>query len=281
MPNPFVYAIGPDHKLSWYNHTGGANGAFAWQGPHEVGRGWDFKHVFSGGDGIIYAIERNVEATAHVTGKPTPASGGNLLWFRHVGQADGSFKWEGPRRVGTGWGHFEHVFYGGNGIIYAIEPHVPALANMTGKPTPASGGNLLWFRHTGRENGRFTWEGPKKAGSGWSGFEHAFSGGDGVIYLIEPIVEATFHVTGRPTPASGGNLRWYRHRGHADGSFNWEGPRKVGNGWAGFRKAFSAGDGVIYLVEPIVEATVPVTGKAKPASGGNLRWFRHLGVEKG
>lgn len=281
MPNPFIYAVNADNKLLWFRHSGVADGTFNWQGPHEVGRGWNFKHVFSGGDGIIYAIEPVVEATVHITGGTTPASGGNLLWFRHVGQADGSFLWEGPKKVGTGWGHFEHVFYGGNGIIYAVEPRVEASVHVTGRPTPASGGELLWFRHLGREDGSFKWEGSKKVGTGWSGFEHIFSGGDGVIYVIEPFVEATVHVTGRPTPASGGNLRWYRHLGQQDGSFKWEGPQKVGTGWSGLKQVFSGDDGVIYAVEQVVEATVPITGRVIPASGGNLRWFRHLGRKDG
>ena len=29
---------------------------------------------------------------------------GELKWYRHVGQEDGSFRWEGPKNVGTGWG---------------------------------------------------------------------------------------------------------------------------------------------------------------------------------
>ena len=173
--------------LWWYRHVGRADGSFRWEGPKKVGTGWGgLKHVFSGGDGIIYAVTSNVEASL-----PTgigegmgghPASGGDLLWYRHVGREDGSFRWEGPlRKVGTGWGGLKHVFSGGDGIIYAVTPHVEAsLASGIGVGMgghPASGGDLMWARHLGREDGSFRWEGPlKKVGTGWGESEYVFSG---------------------------------------------------------------------------------------------------------
>jgi hypothetical protein len=53
------------------------------------------KHVFSGGDGVIYAIADN----------------GDLLWFRHDGQGDGSFTWADTeaRKIGVGW-NFKQLF---------------------------------------------------------------------------------------------------------------------------------------------------------------------------
>ena len=55
------------------------------------------KQVFSGGDGVIYAIADN----------------GDLLWFRHDGRGDGSFKWadNNARKSGVGW-NMKHVFSG-------------------------------------------------------------------------------------------------------------------------------------------------------------------------
>jgi hypothetical protein len=73
--------------------------------------------VFSGGGGIIYAITPIVEAswrpgTGPGMGGLKPASGGDLMWYRHLGSADGSFRWEGPKKVGSGWGSLNHVFSG-------------------------------------------------------------------------------------------------------------------------------------------------------------------------
>ncbi len=110
------------------------------------------------------------------------ATGGDLMWARHTGRADGSFNWDGPlKKVGTGWGRLNHVFSGGDGIIYAITPVVPASLS-TGIGTgftgsPASGGDLMWARHTGRADGSFNWDGPlKKVGTGWGDLLQVFSG---------------------------------------------------------------------------------------------------------
>ena len=60
-----------------------------------MGQGWqNFKTVFAGGDGIVYAMDPN----------------GDLHWYRHNGRADGSFNWSGPTKVGTGWQNFKSVF---------------------------------------------------------------------------------------------------------------------------------------------------------------------------
>ena len=35
-------------------------------------------------------------------GNPPPmASGGELMWYRHLGQSDGTNKWEGANKVGN------------------------------------------------------------------------------------------------------------------------------------------------------------------------------------
>jgi len=103
-----------------------------------VGSGWNaFKSVFSGGDGVIYALKED----------------GTLLWYRHTGWADGSFAWEGPRVVGSGWAAFRNVFAGGDdGIVYAVR----------------TDGALLWYKHRGLATGTFDWEGPRTVGTGWS-----------------------------------------------------------------------------------------------------------------
>jgi len=159
-------------NLTWYHHTGREDGSFNWEGPKIVGTSWgQLKHVFSGGDEIIYAVTPVVEASLPSGIGPGmgghPASGGELWWYRHSGRDDGSFRWDGPKKVGTGWGRVTHVFSGGNGVIYAIDPVVEASVHVTGGTTPASGGDLWWYRHVGRADGSLQWEGPKKVGTGW------------------------------------------------------------------------------------------------------------------
>ncbi len=220
-----IYAIQDNGDLLWYRHDGRNDGSFKWasNAGKKVSTGWNgFSTVFSGGDGVIYAIE---EASRDPrTGQRT---GGHLLWYRHDGRNDGSFRWasnEG-KKVGTGWNGFSTVFSGGDGIIYAIQDN----------------GDLLWYRHNGRSDGSFRWaeNSGKKVGAGWNGFSTVFSGGDGVIYAIE---EASRDPrTGQRT---GGGLKWYRHDGWRDGSLAWaEGPKTVGNGWNGFSSVFSGGGG--------------------------------------
>ena len=137
--------------------------------------------------GIIYAVTNN----------------NDLMWYRHDGRNDGTFRWafnEG-KKVGNGWS-VKHIFSGGDGIIYAITDN----------------NDLMWYRHDGRNDGTFRWafnEG-KKVGNGWD-VKHIFSGGDGIIYAI----------------MNNNDLMWYRHDGRNDGTFRWafnEG-KKVGNGW--------------------------------------------------
>ena len=88
--------------------------------------------------GVIYAIADN----------------GDLLWYRHDGRGDGSFKWADNkgRKVGQGW-DVKQVFSGGNGVIYTIDHD----------------NNLMWYRHDGRDDGSFKWADNKgrKVGQGW------------------------------------------------------------------------------------------------------------------
>jgi hypothetical protein len=94
------------------------------------------------------------------------------------------------------------VFYGGNGVIYAV----------------MNNNDLNWYRHDGWNDGSFKWafsEG-KKVGVGWD-VKQVFSSGDGIIYAQMP----------------NNDLLWYRHDGRGDGSFRWGFPegKKVGVGW--------------------------------------------------
>src|SRR5437588_864196 len=105
-----------------------------------------------------------------------------------------------------------------HGISYAVAP----------------AGDLLWYRHEGREDGtpRWTDNNGRKVGSGWN-YREESSGGRGVIYAV----------------TTSGDLLWYRHESREDGTPRWtdNNGRKVGSGW-NYREVFSGGDGVIYAV---------------------------------
>ncbi len=100
-----IYAITTDGKLRWYKHNGYLTGAGmatpgAWDGPKEVGRGWNgFRQIVPAGGGIILAIQND----------------GKLRWYKHNGYLSGAGMdtpgaWDGPTEVGTGWQGFKKVF---------------------------------------------------------------------------------------------------------------------------------------------------------------------------
>jgi len=165
-----------------------------------------------------------------------------LQWYRHDGARSGaSFQtagaWQGARSVGRGWGEVKRVFPGGGNIIYAI----------TGD------GTLKWYQHKGFNTGTglrtsTSWGVAKNVGRGWDGFVDVFSGGEGVIYVIQP----------------DGTLKWHRHLAYRTGEGletpgAWATSRNVGRGWANYKHVFSGGNGVIYVI----------------ANDGTLKWFRH------
>ncbi len=142
-----IYAVTQDNVLLWYRHTGIADGHDAWaahlpvpagQLDGQIGVGWNFKHVFSGGKGIIYAVTDE----------------NRLLWYDHSAFADGQNAWNAPPalsdaathagkvpgQIGEGW-DFKQVFSGGDGVIYAVTQDY----------------RLLWYRHTGFATGKDAW----------------------------------------------------------------------------------------------------------------------------
>ena len=137
--------------------------------------------------GVIYGVVQN----------------NDLLWYRHDGRNDGTFRWafDAGKKVGNGW-DVKHVFSGGDGIIYAVMQN----------------SDLLWFRHDGRADGTFRWayDAGKKVGNGWD-VKHVFYGGDSLIYAV----------------TQNNDLLWYRHDGRNDGTFRWafDAGKKVGEGW--------------------------------------------------
>lgn len=136
-----IYAVRLDGTLDWFRHDGASNGTSSWANsgrPVTVGSGWvaGQQRVFSGCNGIIYLIRDD----------------GTLSWYKHKGYQDGTFDWEGPSIIGSGWNNFRNVFSIGRGIIYAIDQD----------------GTLWWYKHKGHQNGTADWEERKKVGEGWN-----------------------------------------------------------------------------------------------------------------
>lgn len=136
-----LYAVTDDGTLSWYRHTGFANGKATFEGPKKVSSGWNGLKSFSAGDGVMYTI--------------TPD--GTLRWYRHLafmtgGASPAPGAW-GPRReVGNGWNDFATVFSAGHGNIYAV----------------TRDGTLRWYRHRGYLDGANSWDAPVTVATGWN-----------------------------------------------------------------------------------------------------------------
>jgi len=188
--------------------------------PRKSARGWEgFKSVFSGGNGVFYAITKD----------------GKLMFYRHTGHKDGVKLWEDAKEVGSGWGSFKSVFSGGDGILYAITYE----------------GKLLWFKQIGFAQGAKSWLGPKeiktKGTESWADYKHVFSAGPRTfgtptlprIALDKVVIYAI---------DSEGKLWWYGHRGYATGANFLDDRTQVGHGWGDFTSVFAlmpdAADGV-------------------------------------
>jgi hypothetical protein len=206
-----------------------------------VGNDWNFSQVVPAGKGKIYAVEWD----------------GDLLWYRHKGYLDGTKRWLGPVDVGDGFAvaSFDPGQDSRIGIFCDCQSGLFSLLSPTGTViySVRLNGSLEWYRHDGASSGTISWANggqPTLVGTGWvAGNRRVFSGGNGVIYLIR----------------DDGTLTWYKHRGYLDGSFDWEQPRDVGDGWDVFTNVFSIGGGIIYAI----------------ASDGTLWWYKHNGYQTG
>ena len=124
--------------------------------------GWaGFKFLFSGGNGIIYAVDQQ----------------GQLLFYRDNTQ-DGTGDVNTPSVIGLGgWAGFKFLFSGGNGIIYAVDQQ----------------GQLLFYRDN-TQDGTGDVNTPSVIGlGGWAGFKFLFSGGNGIIYAVEDQLNPDHH----------------------------------------------------------------------------------------
>jgi hypothetical protein len=83
--------------MLFYKHAGIDDGSASWPiMAKKIGNGWNFKQVFAGAGGAIYAIKDN----------------GDMLFYQHAGIDDGSASWPiMAKKIGNGW-NFKQVFAG-------------------------------------------------------------------------------------------------------------------------------------------------------------------------
>ncbi len=224
-----IYGILPTGKLIWYKDIvqNGSNGSFAQTGWHvnsksQVGWNWaNFKHVISGGNGIIYAVKYT----------------GELIFYKDLVQdgTNGSLAQTGwhpnsGNQIGWGWGNFKSIFAGGNGIIYAIKYSGELIFYKDIKQDGTNGplAQTGWHVNSGQQIG---WN--------WANFKDVFSNGNGVIYAIKVTGELIFYKdlvqngTNGPLAQTG----WHLNSGN-----------QIGWDWQDFKFVFSGGNGVIYAV---------------------------------
>src|SRR5690242_16444380 len=204
--------------------------------------GWaHFRFLFSGGNGIIYAVDEQ----------------GQLLFYRDNTQ-DGTGDVDTPHVIGLGgWGDFKFLFSGGNGIIYDVNqqgqllfyrdiaragtgaidtPRVIGLGGWLDFYTPLfrcngiiyavdQQGQLLFYRDN-TQDGTGDVDTPRVIGlGGWADFKFLFSGGNGIIYAVD----------------QQGRLLFYRDNAR-DGTADVDTPRVIGlGGWAEFKFLISGG----------------------------------------
>jgi len=225
--------------------------------------GWQqFKFVFSGGEGIIYAVNEQ----------------GQLLFYRDRNR-DGTGDVNTPSVIGQGgWQQMKHVFAGRNGIIYALSEEGELLfyrdhtrdgtgdvntPSVIGKATPQiptgwSGDKFLVARGNGpldrfagiyavnqqgqlfcridlKEDGSEVINNQLLIGSsGWDRMQHLFAASDRILYAVD----------------EQGRLLFYRDRTPVEAeSIDVDSPAVIGlGGWQQFKFLFSGGDGIIYAV---------------------------------
>ena len=161
---PFTIYLGEpyDGRLLFFLY-GNENGTGSVSASSVIGdSGWNaFKFLFSGGNGIIYAVDPE----------------GDLLFYRDYNQ-DGTGNVADPSVIGHGgWADFKFLFSGGNGIIYAVD----------------GGGDLLFYRDH-NQDGTGNVAHPSVIGhGGWADFKFVFSGGNGIIYAVNHRGELLFY----------------------------------------------------------------------------------------
>jgi hypothetical protein len=145
--NGMIFAINDAGELFYYKYLGmatGAAGNAAWgKTKVQIGNGWNLPYVFSGGDGVIFAITDT----------------GDLSYYKYLGMNDGSHSWgKVNMKIGHGW-NFRHVFSGGDGVIFASN----------------DAGELFYYKYLGMSTGAEAWGATgKQIGTGWI-LDHVFA----------------------------------------------------------------------------------------------------------
>lgn len=248
----------PGNLLFYRDHTQDGTGDVA--NPSIIGQGsWNnFKFLFSGGSGVLYAVDpssgnllfyptQNGTDNINVANSSVISSGNwNIFQFLFSGgkgiiyavdpagklrfykiKIDGTFDINTFTVIGTGldWGAFRFLFHGGyfsgNGIIYAVN----------------QAGELRFFLDTNPSGTGAVNVNPPAliSETGWgSSFKFLFSGGNGVIYAVNQADELRFY---RDTTQNG--------TGKVDVAPSPVIGKVV---WNTFKFFFSCGNGIIYAV---------------------------------
>jgi hypothetical protein len=106
-----LYAIDKAHDMWIFEHDDPEGGADTWTAPMKIGGGWDFKHVWGGHEGVIYALDNNDK----------------LRWYKNVGR-NGATKaswYEGGAKFltipqGVSALELKTAFGGKNGVFYTF-----------------------------------------------------------------------------------------------------------------------------------------------------------------
>ena len=219
-----IYAVTTSGNLLFYQdlrQNGTSNGTtgegWAPTGSQQVGCGFaSFQHLIGAEGGMIYAVD----------------AAGEFLWYKDLARngtndaCHGGGYWAGGGVMGTGWSGYKQIFYGGDGIIYAID----------------SAGNLRFCQDVGLD-GTFDTPVCPVIATGWGDYRQVFaSGAPGVIYAITQTGDLLFF---RDTLRNGTNAS----------NGGWIGPSTVGNGWQTMYAVFGGAinssaypNGVIYSV---------------------------------
>lgn len=96
-----VFGVGSDDKLRYYRFEMNGSGTPVFRDEREIGQGWGFAKLFSGGHGHLYAIDN---------------AGALLRYDYDLANPAGATQ----HRIGTGWNAYRKVFAGTDGAIYGL-----------------------------------------------------------------------------------------------------------------------------------------------------------------
>lgn len=201
-----IFSVDQNFDLYFSKFMGMKTGAGLWaKPPIKFGNGWNFRHLFSAGDGVLIAI----------------TAAGDVLYYKCNCVNTGTLSWitGEPIKIAEGWPDYREVFYGGDGVIFAA----------------AWNGDLFYYKYLELGDGSASWGVTgSKIGNGWN-FGHIFSTGRGAIFAMTNTGEDLLYYlyTGMET----GEASWWRGEPVVQKG-DW-------GRYGGFRHMFSAGDGVI------------------------------------